>query len=366
MTAGRAAHRRPRAAGRRPVRAGRAARAPGLRHHDTRGDRLGARRRRQHRGHQRRPADRVRCGPGLRQPAGTPCRLSAACATCTPWRLAMRDPYVHAEKTALPGFGHQVIRALLADALGVAPDLPKTTGRLGCAAVDQHRPGRITCLPAGVARGECLFWPDAAAVARLARRSAGFRRRRISAPERPSRKLAARFEWPRERIRHPARTATAIRARRGATPTVQRAATDAADDRRDHQGPGVLRRRRARARPKTTCGTTTTPARRRRPDRHVSSAASAAPLPRRRPTGQPGRRSRRPITRPARRLAGARGLPRDQRQRALRRLARGRPVRCLRAGCPSRKTSPSPTHYDRPAPRSHDEGGMSEHRGWLP
>jgi len=43
----------------------------------------------------------------------------------------MRDPYVHAEKTALPGFGHQVIRALITDAVGVAPDLPKTTGT-GC------------------------------------------------------------------------------------------------------------------------------------------------------------------------------------------------------------------------------------------
>ena len=38
----------------------------------------------------------------------------------------MRDPYIHAEKTSLPGFGHKAIRALITDALGVAPDLPKT------------------------------------------------------------------------------------------------------------------------------------------------------------------------------------------------------------------------------------------------
>ena len=43
----------------------------------------------------------------------------------------MRDPYVHAEKTSLPGFGHQAIRALITDALGVTPDLPKTAGT-GC------------------------------------------------------------------------------------------------------------------------------------------------------------------------------------------------------------------------------------------
>jgi hypothetical protein len=43
----------------------------------------------------------------------------------------MKDPYVHAEKTLLPGFGHLAIQALITDALGAAPDLPKTVGT-GC------------------------------------------------------------------------------------------------------------------------------------------------------------------------------------------------------------------------------------------
>ena len=80
----------------------------------------------------------------------------------------MRDPHVHAEKTSLPGFGHQVIRALLTDALGVAPDLPKTTGT-GCGlrrplTSTSTVPEGITCLACREwLRGECLFWADAAA-----------------------------------------------------------------------------------------------------------------------------------------------------------------------------------------------------------
>jgi hypothetical protein len=42
----------------------------------------------------------------------------------------VKDPLAHAEKTALPGFGHEAIRALLTDALGVAP---------GPAEDDRHR-----------------------------------------------------------------------------------------------------------------------------------------------------------------------------------------------------------------------------------
>ena len=80
----------------------------------------------------------------------------------------MRDPYVHAEKTSLPGFGHQAIRALLTDALGVAPDLPKTTGT-GCGlrrplTSTSTVPEEITCLACREwLRGECLFWADTAA-----------------------------------------------------------------------------------------------------------------------------------------------------------------------------------------------------------
>ncbi len=80
----------------------------------------------------------------------------------------MRDPYVHAEKTSLPGFGHQAIRALITDALGVAPDLPKTVGT-GCGvrrplASTSTVPEEITCLACREwLRGECLFWADTAA-----------------------------------------------------------------------------------------------------------------------------------------------------------------------------------------------------------
>ena len=80
----------------------------------------------------------------------------------------MHDPYVHAEKTPLPGFGHHAIRALLTDALGVAPDLPKTVGT-GCClrrplASTSTVPEEITCLACREwLRGECLFWADTAA-----------------------------------------------------------------------------------------------------------------------------------------------------------------------------------------------------------
>ena len=80
----------------------------------------------------------------------------------------MRDPHIHAEKTLLPGFGHQAIRALITDALGVAPDLPKTAGT-GCGlrrplASTSTVPEEITCLACREwLRGECLFWADTAA-----------------------------------------------------------------------------------------------------------------------------------------------------------------------------------------------------------
>lgn len=80
----------------------------------------------------------------------------------------MKDPHVHAEKTSLPGFGHQAIRALITDAVGVAPDLPKTV-RTGCGlrrplGSTSTVPEQITCLPCrDWLRGECLFWADTAA-----------------------------------------------------------------------------------------------------------------------------------------------------------------------------------------------------------
>ena len=117
----------------------------------------------------------------------------------------MRDPYVHAEKTLLPGFGHQAIRALITDALGVAPDLPKTIGT-GCGlrrpfASTSTVPEEITCLACREwLRGECLFWADAAA--RAARHPGASRpgsptAEDLRAEERTYRQLAARFEVTR-------------------------------------------------------------------------------------------------------------------------------------------------------------------------
>ena len=114
--------------------------------------------------------------------------------------IVMRDPYVHAEKTLLPGFGHQAIRALLTDALGVAPDLPKTVGT-GCGlrrplSSTSTVPEQITCLPCREwLRGECLFWADAAARAiEHPGAPGGFPDRlRISAP-----RSGPTGSWPRD------------------------------------------------------------------------------------------------------------------------------------------------------------------------
>jgi hypothetical protein len=118
----------------------------------------------------------------------------------------MRDPYVHAEKTSLPGFGHKEVRALLTDALGVAPDLPKTVGT-GCGlrrplTSTSTVPEEITCLACREwLRGECLFWADTAAralklMAEVAR--PGFPTAQdLRGEESTYRALAARFEGTR-------------------------------------------------------------------------------------------------------------------------------------------------------------------------
>ena len=118
----------------------------------------------------------------------------------------MRDPYVHAEKTALPGFGHQAIRALLTDALGVAPDLPKTVGT-GCGlrrpfTSTSTVPEEITCLACREwLRGECLFWADTAACALELRQETARPESPtaddLRAEERTYRALAARVEVAR-------------------------------------------------------------------------------------------------------------------------------------------------------------------------
>jgi hypothetical protein len=118
----------------------------------------------------------------------------------------MRDPYVHAEKTCLPGFGHAQVQALITDAVGVVPDLPKTVGT-GCGlrrplGSTSTVPEQITCLPCREwLLGECLAFADAAA--RAAGLAAG--PSRAGSPSTPStedlraeehtyRALAARLE----------------------------------------------------------------------------------------------------------------------------------------------------------------------------
>ena len=118
----------------------------------------------------------------------------------------MRDPYVHAEKTSLPGFGHLAIRALITDALGVTPDLPKTVGT-GCGlrrpfASTSTVPEEITCLACREwLRGECLFWADTTAraleLAMAANRHGFPTADDLRAEERTYRALAARSEVAR-------------------------------------------------------------------------------------------------------------------------------------------------------------------------
>jgi hypothetical protein len=118
----------------------------------------------------------------------------------------MRDPHVHAEKTSLPGFGHKAIQALITDALGVAPDLPKTVGT-GCGlrrpfASTSTVPEQITCLACREwLRGECLFWADTAAraleMSMVADWPGSPTAEDLRGEERTYRALAARFEVTR-------------------------------------------------------------------------------------------------------------------------------------------------------------------------
>ena len=108
---------------------------------------------------------------------------------------------MHAEKTSLPGFGHKAIRALITDALGAAPDLPKTVGT-GCGLrrplpSTSTIPEEITCLPCREwLRGECLFWADTAACAlKLAMEAAG----RVPRPPMTCAPRSTRIAtWPRD------------------------------------------------------------------------------------------------------------------------------------------------------------------------
>jgi hypothetical protein len=80
----------------------------------------------------------------------------------------MKDPHTHAEKTTVPGFGQLAMRALIVEALGVAPGLPKMV-LTGCGLRRSFPststvPEQITC-PAcrEWMRGQCLLLADTAA-----------------------------------------------------------------------------------------------------------------------------------------------------------------------------------------------------------
>ena len=121
----------------------------------------------------------------------------------------MKDPHVHAEKTPMPGFGHAATRALIVQATGLVPDLPKTVGT-GCGvrrplAVTSTVPEEITCLACrDWARAEYLTWVGIArAAAELAEAEPRAAAAATTTPddlrteERTYRELAARFEVAR-------------------------------------------------------------------------------------------------------------------------------------------------------------------------
>ncbi len=117
----------------------------------------------------------------------------------------MKDPHIHVEKITVPGFGHVAIRALITQATGLVPDLPKTVstgcGRRRPLAMTSTRPESITCLACrDHARTEYLTW---AGIARVAAELAEAEPRAaiaakttpgdLRAEERTYRELAARF-----------------------------------------------------------------------------------------------------------------------------------------------------------------------------
>lgn len=75
----------------------------------------------------------------------------------------MRDPHIHVEKTPMPGFGHPAMRALITEATGLVPGLPKAVGtacgRRRPIAMTSAVPERVTCLDCrDWARAEFLTW----------------------------------------------------------------------------------------------------------------------------------------------------------------------------------------------------------------
>jgi hypothetical protein len=121
----------------------------------------------------------------------------------------MKDPHIHAEKTPMPGFGHVAMRALITEATGLVPDLPKTVGT-GCSrrrpiAMTSTVPENVTCLACrDYAHAEYLTWAGMAhAAAEIAEAYPGAAIVAKATPddlrseERTYRELAARFEVTR-------------------------------------------------------------------------------------------------------------------------------------------------------------------------
>lgn len=121
----------------------------------------------------------------------------------------MKDPHIHAERTPMPGFGHAATRQLIADAIGIAPDLPKTVatgcGRRRPIAMTSTTPEVITCLACrDWARAEYLLWAgmarttaELAEAEPMAAATAKTTPADLRAEERTYRELAARFELKR-------------------------------------------------------------------------------------------------------------------------------------------------------------------------
>jgi hypothetical protein len=121
----------------------------------------------------------------------------------------MKDPYMHAERTPAPGFGHAAMRLIITEATGLVPDLPKTVGT-GCGrrrplTSTSTRPESITCLPCREwAREQYLMWAGmahaAAEVAEAEPRAAVAAKTTpadLRAEAQTYRALAARFEVTR-------------------------------------------------------------------------------------------------------------------------------------------------------------------------
>jgi hypothetical protein len=135
--------------------------------------------------------------------------MAAAAPLAEGREVLMKDPHVHVERVPMPGFGHAAVRALIVQATGLVPDLPKTVAT-GCGVrrpivMTSTIPEAITCLACrDWAHAEYLLWAGMArAAAELAEADPRAAVAAKTTPadlldeERQYRALAARFEVAR-------------------------------------------------------------------------------------------------------------------------------------------------------------------------